>query len=99
MAATQVTTVGKARWNTDDLTSAAQAVFSNGRWVTGVTIRGGAAAEVVILRASADTPPYMEIPVGIAGHAKVEYPWFAEAGLEALTATAAGDVNITITYL
>jgi len=100
MATNVVTSVGKkARFNAADLADTAQAVFSNGRWVVGVSITGGAAAEIVIFRATADTPEYRRVNVGIAGFATIDFPWFAEAGLEVLTASAAGDVNITIDYL
>jgi len=96
--ASSVTTTGKARWNAADLSDTAQAVFEGGRWVTGVVVNGCAAAEIVILRATADTPEYMRISVAIAGFVAVPFRWFAEGGLEAITASAAGDVNITVVY-
>lgn len=101
MATTNVVTgVGsKARFAIDDLSNTATTVFTAGRWVTGVTVSGGAAAEIVIFRATADTPEYRRVPVGIAGFATFEFPWFAEGGLEVLTASAAGDVGVTIDYL
>lgn len=60
---------------------------------------GGAAAEVVEFRATADTPIYFAVPVGIAAHVNVELDVYLADGLEILTRTAAGDVEVSIFYV
>lgn len=91
-------TFSRGRFHISDLTNAERAVFSGAGRVSGAVINGGAAAEIVIFRGTADTPEYMRVNVPIAGCIVVPIGWFAESGLEVITASAAGDVDITIFY-
>jgi hypothetical protein len=93
--------IPKGRFAINDLTNAAREVVANASaiQVAGVVIGGGAANEVVIFRSQADgSTVYMTVPV-LAGDSKViPFPWEAPLGLEVITASAAGDVSVTIFY-
>jgi hypothetical protein len=85
-------------FNANDLTNSAQAVFSGGRGVKGVNIQGVGNAATVIFRGTGAGAEYMRITVGIGSRQEFRVPFYAANGLEVLTASAAGDVNITVFY-
>jgi hypothetical protein len=88
-------------FSTTALTSVAQSVNSGARIRSKyVYVGGGAAAEIVIFRRPSAGSEYFRIPVGIAG--AIALPAFEfdfDDGLEVITASAAGDVTVVITYL
>lgn len=88
----------KGRFNVTDLDTTPQEVFTGGRGVSGIRIIGGAAAEIVIFRAVDNSPEYFRINVGIGEQYVDDLPWYAEEGLEVLTASGAGDVSVTVHY-
>lgn len=103
MATTTVVGAGarnKNHFYAADLSNTAVPVFTDGRYVQNIVISGGAAAEIVIFRAIADTPVWFQVPVGIAGSVVLSFSGngLFLAGLEVLTASAAGDVSIAIFY-
>jgi hypothetical protein len=85
-------------FQTTNLSNTAQPVFTEGRQVVGVIITGGATAEVVIFRAINDTE-YFRVNVAIGATVIVEFPWYANGGLELITADAAGDVRVAVFYV
>lgn len=101
MSFTQQVAFARGRKTITDLTNAAQEVVANANelQITGVTISGGAAAEVVVFRSQDGNTTYFKVPVGIAGHTTIPFTWLADEGLEVLTESAAGDVGVTIFYV
>lgn len=81
------------------LTNTAQSILTGAGRVNGVVINGGAAAEVVIFRATADTPEYFRYQIPIGASVFLPIRFFAEAGLEVITADAAGDVQVTVFFM
>jgi hypothetical protein len=84
-----------------DLSNAAREVVAspNAIHVHGVVISGGAAAEQVIFRSQADgSTVYMTVDVPILTTVVIPFAWIAALGLEVITASAAGDVKVTIAY-
>ncbi len=81
------------------LTNTAQSIFTGAWRVAGVVMTGGASAEVVIFRANDDSPEYFRysLPAGTSVFLPVHF--YAEDGLEVITATAAGDVTVTVFYV
>ena len=103
MAVTTITGVGtpnKVHFYEAALSNTAVPVFTDGRWVQNIIIEGGAAAEIVIFRAIADTPVWFRVPVGIAGSVVLTFSGrgLFLPGLEVITASAAGDVGVAIFY-
>jgi hypothetical protein len=100
--------VANARVTVTALTNVAQAIFAasgvtddlGSKLILGFLINGGAAAEVVIFRATDDTPEYFRVNVAAAGFAYHDQPFEISAaeGLELITASAAGDVEVTVFY-
>jgi hypothetical protein len=98
--------VANARVTIAALTNTAQAVFTSvasalgQQVILGFLINGGAAAEVVIFRATDDSPEYFRVNIGAGGFALHEQPFCIamSEGLEVITASAAGDVEVTVFY-
>ena len=86
--------------NIESLTNSAQTVFAAGAKVRigHIVCAGGAAAEIVIFRAIADTPVYMQVNVPIGDTVVVPGWVVGTGGLEVITASAAGDVNVAVFY-
>ena len=85
-------------FQTLNLSNVAQAVFTGGRRVAGFFIVGGAAAEIVIFRKIDDTE-YFRIPVAIGALVDLsKSEFYANGGLELITASAAGDVQVVVFY-
>lgn len=72
--------------------------IESGRQIGGIRIVGGAAAEVVIFRRTGAGATYFTIPVGIGAYVESDIRWYADGGLEILTATVAGDVEVVIHF-
>ncbi len=97
-----------ARVTVTSLTNTAQSIFAatagatGNILVNGIIVNGGAAAEIVIFRAEDDSPEYFRISVPIGDTKYIEFrtPLAISAldGMEALTASAAGDVEVTVFY-
>jgi len=100
--------VANARVTVTALTNVAQQVFAASGitgdlgkvLVLGFIINGGAAAEQVIFRATDDTPEYFRVNVAAGGVQIHSDPFEVPAieGLELITASAAGDVEVTVFY-
>lgn len=100
--------VANARVTITALTNVAQTVFAASGLspdfgkvlILGFVINGGAAAEQVIFRAVDNAPEYFRVNVGAAGFQAHEEPFEipADEGLELITASLAGDVEVTIFY-
>jgi len=100
--------VANARVTITALTNVAQQVFAPSGisgdlgkvLVLGFVINGGAAAEQVIFRADDNTPEYFRVNVGAGGFQPHTEPFEIPAieGLELITASAAGDVEVTVFY-
>ena len=88
----------RGRSQITSLTTTAQSVFTGPNRVAGVVINGGAAAEIVIFRANDDSPEYFRYHIAANTSAFLPVSFFAEDGLEVITASAAGDVTVTVFY-
>ena len=101
MPFTNETEYPRGIFTTAALTNVAQDVGADGvnLKVSHLVATGGAAAEIIIFRNSAGTTEYFRLPIGI-GETIVLPRGFEteEGGLEALTASAAGDVNLTVFF-
>lgn len=89
----------RGRFRTTDLDTTAQSVKTTPISVASFRIVGGAAQEIVIFRAADDSPVYFQVVVGAGAVVESTLPWYAEEGLELLTASLAGDVEVVIHYL
>ena len=89
----------RGRTSITDLSDTAQTIFTGPGRVEGIHIFGGSAAEIVIFRAVDDSPEYFRHDIG-AAPSSVYLPmsFFAEDGLEVITASAAGAVRVTVFY-
>lgn len=89
----------KGRTRYTDVDTTAQTIFTGPGRVAGIHIRGGAAAEIVIFRAVDDSPVYFQHDIAATpASTYIPVSFFAEDGLEVLTASAAGDVEVTVFY-
>ena len=88
----------RGRTQVTSLTNTAQSVFTGPGRVSGVVINGGANPEIVIFRANDDSPEYFRFDIAATSSVYIPVRFFAEEGLEVLTATAAGDVTVTVFY-
>lgn len=89
----------RGRFRTTNLSNTAQSVAAGPILVRGFRLVGGAAAEIVIFRAPDDSPVYCQIPVAIGAYVESDVPFYAEEGLEVITASAAGDVEVVVHYV
>jgi len=86
-------------FNTNVLTNTAQDVgpLPSGFWVAGISLSGGAAAQVVIFQNTAGTELF-RVKVPILTPVIVPIGFWVSAGLRVITAGAAGDVTATVFF-
>jgi hypothetical protein len=95
-----------ARVKIDSLTNTPQPVFAavsaatGGQTVNGFAINGGAAAEQVIFKSASGAVEYFRVNVAASGWVTRDRPFViaANLGLSVETATAAGDVEVSVFY-
>lgn len=89
----------KGRFRDPDVSNTAVPVFTGPGRVAGIHLRGGAAAEIVIFRANDDSPVYFQHDIGqTPASVYIPVSFYAEEGLEVLTASAASGVEVTVFY-
>lgn len=99
-----------AVYHKSDLSNTAQDVGEAGKeqWVLGAMVFPGAADEIVIFRDSAGSVTHFRLPIpatvsstageSISTPVVLPFPVRCPGGLEVLTASAAGDIEIIVSY-
>lgn len=99
MPFTEQTEYPSGTFTTQALTTTPQTVFSGKAKVSHMVLQGGAAAEIVIFRAVDNSPELFRIKLAIGETVVIPRGFKVDSeGLEILTASAAGDVAVTIWY-
>lgn len=88
----------KGHFRTAVLTNSAQDVALGAIRMVGFTVTGGAAAEIVIFRSADGATEYFRWNAAIGTSYHVPKRAYYALGLEVITASAAGDVQIEIDY-
>lgn len=89
----------KGHFRTATLTNAAQDVATGAIRMVSFTATGGAAAEIIIFRSADGATEYFRWNLAIATSYHVPKKVYYPLGLEVITASAAGDVQIEIDYV